>query len=122
MIILHSMSESLGTVHAVEISRLLSTTPTVQHSHYVDVTPTSSQDTERTVFLSSSKAQSKVVQSKSVAQVFFHAQLGRICPYYSVLQHQRSNQEQKFSVCLLASSSALLLTQAADGSGQVVVR
>ena len=77
MIILHSMSESLGTVHAVEISRLLSTTPTVQHSHYVDVTPTSSQDTERTVFLSSSKAQSKVVQSKSVAQVFFHAQLGR---------------------------------------------
>ena len=120
MIILHSMSESLGTVHAVEISRLLSTTPTVQHSHYVDVTPTSSQDTERTVFLSSSEAQSKVVQSKSVAQVFFHAQLGRICPYYSVLQ--RSNQEQKFSVCLLASSSALLLTQAADGSGQVVVR
>ena len=118
MIILHSMSESLGTVHAVEISRLLSTTPTVQH--YVDVTPTPSQDTERTVFLSSSKAQSKVVQSKSVAQVFFHAQLGRICPYYSVLQ--RSNQEQKFSVCLLASSSALLLTQAADGSGQVVVR
>ena len=41
-------------------------------------------------------------------------------PYYSGLQG--SNQEQKFSVCLLASSSALLLTQAADGSGQVVVR
>ena len=60
--------------------------------HCVDITPTNyhahcttlcrchthtSQDTARTVFLSSSEAWSKVVQSKSVAQVFFHAQLGR---------------------------------------------
>ena len=66
---------SLGTVHTVQISRLLTTTPTVPH--YKDVTPTPSQDTARTVFLSSSEAWSKVVQSKSVAQVFFHAQLGR---------------------------------------------